>query len=386
MANLKSFIMFVSVALLVYTATNYYIYRRAVQAASAAGWAGVALRVVLLTAILAYPLGRALGGSWGVSKIFIWVGSFWFAAMSYSLLIVLLVDLIRFGDLLTGWLPSWVLGDRIQSGRMVFAVSAVMIGMLLLGGHIRSLYPVIHEVPITLDKLSPERGEYRIALFADTHLGELVGERRMSRIADQVNNLNVNLCLIVGDLVDESPKHLEWAVEPLKKLTAPDGVWAVTGNHEFYAGIEESTALMERAGIKLLRDSVVEIPGELSLIGLDDVTGSRQFQRSVKPISELVGAANRNLPTLLMHHSPLRLQEAERAGVDLMISGHTHRGQIWPFGYIAQAVYGVDTGLTQIGRMKFYLTTGAGTWGPPVRVGARPEIVVLVLKPRESKV
>jgi predicted MPP superfamily phosphohydrolase len=202
---------------------------------------------------------------------------------------------------------------------------------------------------------------------------------------DQVNNLGANLILIGGDLIDEPPGKVKWVGEQIARLEAEDGVWAVTGNHEFYTSGERFEKMMQKAGAVVLRDDAVSINDKIFLVGLDDVTGAAQFRQRVTPIREMLDKNTKNLPVILMHHTPRRIKEAEAAGVDLMISGHAHDGQLWPFNYITRAVYGVKTGYSRIGDLQFYLTSGIGTWGPPMRVLTQSELVVFTLEAGEGQ-
>ena len=380
MENQRAFIIFLTIVLLVYAGLNFYVYRRTMQAASpVGGWLWV-MRIVLWIGILSYPLGRTIGLTNGMGAFLFRVGSFWLAVLTYGVMIAVLVDLIRLIDLLTGWLPGWVTADRLQAGRMIFAGSFVLITTLIVGGYVRALYPKTPEYTIELDKLPEEQNEYRIAVLADVHLGAVVGEKRLKRMLELVDYQYPNLVVFCGDLVDEPASHLPWAIEPLSNISAEDGVYAVTGNHEFYDGLEEFKELCDKTGINLLRDQAVTIDSVFNLIGLDDQTGHQQFNLKQTPISDLVKQTNPDLPTILLHHTPTRLKEAAAAGVDLMVSGHVHEGQLWPIKFLAEATYGVKTGLSMIDKMYFYLTPGAGTWGPPVRVLSAPEVATLVLK------
>ncbi|NQU06476.1 MAG: metallophosphoesterase [Calditrichaeota bacterium] len=384
MDNTKAFIIFIIIALTVYIGINFYVYRRTMQAAAPVGiWIWL-LRITLIAGILSFPLGRFIiecNCASSIGKVLIWIGSFWLAVMVYGFLICLLADLVRFIDMLTGWLPGWFLENQIRSGRLVFAMSSVMMVMLLTGGFIRTLYPKTPEYTIELANLPDEIEEYRIVMFADTHFGTIVGEKRLNRMVDQVNEQYPDLVLIVGDLVDESADRMPWLIEPLSRIEAADGVFAVNGNHEFYVGIKQFDELAREAGIRLLMNQSAVIDGKVTLIGLDDESGGHSLNAKKIAIEKLVKeVAIEHLPIILMHHTPSRMKEAEEAGVDLMLSGHVHEGQLWPVKYLAEAVYGVRTGLSEIGKMKFYLTSGAGTWGPPVRICATPEIVTLVLK------
>ena len=379
MTNIRTFIIFITIVLLVYISANFYVYKRAMQsAAPVENWIWV-LRIVLLCGFLAYPLGRLLGVGNAAGSFFIWSGSFWLAILTYGVMIAFIVDIVRFIDLLTGWLPDWVMSNRLLAGRMLFAASVVLILILLVGGYIRSLYPLTPEYEIELESLPADRNEYRIVMLSDVHLGAIVGEKRLRRIVKQVNELSPDVVLIAGDLLDESFKDLPWASQALSGFEAGDGVFAVTGNHEFYGGALGFEEIMKAAGIRTLRNESFIIDNSVMLIGIDDQTGGSQFHAKQIHISELVPETNR-LPVVLIHHTPTRIKEAAEAGVDLMLSGHVHEGQLWPVKYLAEAVYGVSTGLTKVDRMYFYLSSGVGTWGPPVRIGAAPEIVTLVLK------
>jgi predicted MPP superfamily phosphohydrolase len=294
-------------------------------------------------------------------------------------MIALLMDILTLSHHLLHWLPGAVLENKIFVGRLLLISSSALVIITLVTGFINSRNPQVRRIIIETPKLNNEK-DYHLAIFADTHLGLIVGKEQLRQIALKVNNLKPDAILIVGDLVDEAPEGLLWAIDLLSSLQAPDGVWMVTGNHEFYYGIGSLTLITAPANIGLLRNEVQKLGESLALIGLEDATGGRQFGIEMPSISDLIKQTDTNLPTVLLHHSPLRIQEAAKAGVDIMVSGHTHAGQLWPVGYIADAVYGVKTGLSDIQGMKFYLTTGAGTWGPPARVGNRPEILELVIR------
>ncbi len=383
MDNLKAFLIFIAVVLAVYGGTNFYLYRRILQTVHPSGAGGVVLRGVLLLLMLAYPLGRTLGSNSAVGTVLVWVGSFWLAAVLYGLMIALTFDLVRWGDILFGWLPDWMNADRVQAGRMVVAGSVVVVGMLLVSGYIRASNPLLREIEISLDKMPPGVGEYHIALLADTHLGALFGKRRLERIVEQVNSIDPDLVLIVGDLIDEKPAGLHWVIEPLRKLRSRDGVFVVTGNHELYGGVSEFARLTDAAGIRLLRDEAVKIDGRFILAGLDYRMGLEQHRTDDPPISEVIGRAS-GLPVVLMEHSPRRKREARDCGVDLMLCGHTHGGQLWPIGYLTSWIFGVRQGLSRYGKMQVFVTNGVGTWGPPVRIAAPSEVVHLILEPSDT--
>ncbi len=382
MNNTKAFVIFIAIALLIYSSINYYVYCRIIQAASLHGPAGLALKLFILFCILAYPLSRAPYFSNLIAGGLEWIGAFWLAVMTYSLLIVFVLDVLWLSDLLLCWFPNSITANAVHTGRVAFAVGAALVTGLLIVGRLIALNPVVRTVDIPISRLPVGKEGYRIVEFSDIHLGALVGERFLNRLVDKANSLNPDLILIPGDIVDEPPKRIEWAIEPLRRLKARDGVMACMGNHEYYAGPVEAMRMFERAGILLLKDKATVIPGTAVIAGMDDITASRQFGQKPVPVKSYTEGLDQTLPLIVMDHTPLRLQEAREAGVDLLISGHAHGGQLWPFDYVTRLVYHVHRGLTRFGKMNFFLGVGVGTWGPPIRIGATPEIVVMVLKRR----
>ncbi len=380
MDNLKAFIIFISIVLLIYGSVNYYVYRRIITAISLAGITLLLIKLTLLFFIISFPLGRSIGPGSSIGQIFIWIGSFWLGIMSYAFLTLVFIDLINLTDLLTGWFPNIITRDRILTGRIILALFSFVILFLMVAGHVRQRNVEVRELSYKLENYhNPDGKEYTLVVFSDTHLGAINRDKWLGRLIGQINANAPDAVLIVGDLIDESPKHLGWAVEPLKKIKAPDGVWAVTGNHEFYANVDKFIAMASEANIKVLRDETTELGG-LFIIGLDDFTVQQQFGVTQPPIKDLLTANTNNLPSILLNHTPKRYREAAEAGVDLMFSGHTHAGQMWPFGYIAKLTYGIGQGFSWVGGMKYFLTNGAGTWGPPVRVGTTPELLIVRIR------
>lgn len=167
--------------------------------------------------------------------------------------------------------------------------------------------------------------------------------------------------------------------EALGKLSPRLGSFAVTGNHEYYAGEPEAVSYLESAGIRVLRDEAVVVENRLLLVGRKDLTASR-FGEKRLPLEEILRETRKNLPVLVMDHQPGNLAEAESAGVDLQVSGHTHNGQLFPFNLVASRVHGIARGWETRGKTRFLVSSGVGTWGPPMRTSAAPEIWVLTLE------
>jgi hypothetical protein len=239
--------------------------------------------------------------------------------------------------------------------------------------------PVVRDHEVRLSRLPRERDGLTLVAISDMHLGTLLGERWMSRLIDRVDELHPDMVFVVGDLVDGNVDHVEALVSTLKKLQAPLGVWSVTGNHEYYAGLDRSIALLEAAGYRVLRDRWVQVAPGLIVAGVDDLTARRQFGSNDRPLEKALA----NLPTgtvLFLSHSPWQTDRAAAAGVELMLSGHTHHGQIWPFNYLVRLRYPFIGGRYAVGGMTLLVSRGTGTWGPRMRLWGPGEILRIRLR------
>ena len=165
--------------------------------------------------------------------------------------------------------------------------------------------------------------------------------------------------------------------ETLRKINSRLGVFAVTGNHEYIGGVEEACRYLGDHGITMLRDESVMIDDRVYIVGREDRSIGSGRRKS---LDDLLLRVDKSFPVILMDHQPFRLEEAENAGVDLQLSGHTHHGQLWPFNFITKKVYELSWGYKKKGNTHVYVSCGVGTWGPPVRTGNRPEIINMKLR------
>ena len=254
---------------------------------------------------------------------------------------------------------------------------------MIIAGHWRAMNPVIREYKRYVDKLPPEADGYRIAIISDVHLSVTMNEKWFNKNVDRINALNPDLILLVGDVLDETYKDAEWVVKPLRRFKATDGVWASTGNHDFYYGIDSFMYLMREAGINVLRNEAAIVADKIILGAVDDKTATDLLKVERVPIAAIVDEFKHRLPIVFMNHTPNRREEAEKLNVEVYISGHTHHGQLWPLGYITETFYSIKTGIQDENGMLFIHSTGLGTWGPPMRINATPEIILVVLKSPE---
>jgi predicted MPP superfamily phosphohydrolase len=237
--------------------------------------------------------------------------------------------------------------------------------------------PRIDRVQIPIAKLPRSMDGTRLAVVSDIHLGPLTGIGHAQRITRVINSVNADLVCVVGDLVDGSVAELGRLAEPLRGIESRRGAYFVTGNHEYYSGYQEWIDEVAELGMRPLRNERVAIDG-LDLAGVNDLGGEEHGDPA--DFGKALGDRDTARPVVLMAHQPLAAKEAAPFGVDLQISGHTHGGQMAPFNLLVKLQQPVVSGFGRVDGVPVYVTNGAGFWGPPVRVGAPPQVTVVELR------
>ena len=372
------FLIFFGIVLLIYSSINYYIFIRGMQAlpqgTSFKNW----YPWIFLFVSASYIASRLIERVWisPLSNFFTFVGSFWLAVMVYLLMAVLVADLIR---LVLYFLPqpAFLVNNYVEFKKYLFIAVAGITGIVVLFGHINALSPRIKRIDIHIDKKAGQMKTLHIAAASDIHMGTLVGPWRTAKLVRMLNERNADLILLAGDIVDEdlAPVIHNDLGRSLIKLKAPLGVFAITGNHEYIGGAESAVKYLEKHGIQMLRDTSIMINNSFYLAGRDDRDSKRFSGKERKGLDKVLEGINLSFPVIMMDHQPFNLQQVVDAGVDFQLSGHTHHGQLWPFGYITNAIYEISWGYKQKGNSHFYVSSGYGGWGPPVRTGNRPEIL-----------
>ncbi len=359
----------------------FYLFRRGWQAIPAGSPWRIVFAVVFPSGTLAFIAGRILEriGWVGTATVLVWVGSFWLALMLYFTLGAVLVDLLR---LLHRWFhifPAAVTANLPRARLIALGATLAVTALVVSLGFWNARNPQVRRLAVTIPKTVEGRTSLRIALASDIHLGALVGNSLVDDLVTTVTGLKPDLILLPGDIVDEDlePVIRQDLGRQLLALRAPLGVYACTGNHEYIGGAEPAVRYLEAHGIRVLRDEAVALPGGIWLAGREDRMKGRFTGAERKPLAEVLRAVDRARPVILMDHQPFRLDDATRHGVDLQVSGHTHHGQLWPLSLITRSIYPISYGYGRIGGTQVYVSCGFGTWGPPVRVGNRPEIVLI---------
>jgi predicted MPP superfamily phosphohydrolase len=267
---------------------------------------------------------------------------------------------------------------------LAVTAGAVALATAGTGAYFANSPPVVRRVPITLARLDPALDGLRIVTFSDGHLSPTYGGRRFERVVELVNAQQPDVVAIVGDLVDGEVDQLRREVAPLADLESRDGVYFVTGNHEYFVDTRAWLRYLPTLGVDVLRNERVAIQrgsATFDLAGIDDRTAAGSgVPGHGADLDAALDGRDDTTPVVLLAHQPVQVRQAEAAGVDLQLSGHTHGGQLWPFDYVVRLDQPAVEGLSWQGRTQLYVTTGVGYWGPPMRVGARPEITVIELR------
>ncbi|MBL8600694.1 MAG: metallophosphoesterase [Myxococcales bacterium] len=265
-----------------------------------------------------------------------------------------------------------------------FAAGAGALSLGLTGwGVARALGPwVVREVRVPIARLGLGLEGFSIVQLTDIHVGPTVDRAYIAALVARVNALAPDLVVITGDLVDGSVAELAEHVAPLAGLRAAFGTYFVTGNHEYYSGANEWMDHLETLGLRVLRNQRVNLVrgGDgFDLAGVHDLSARRTPGAEPANLAKALEAYDPARPLVLLAHQPKQANEAADAGADLVLSGHTHGGQLWPFSWLVKLDQPYLAGLHRRGKTHIYVSEGTGYWGPPMRVGTSPEITRVVL-------
>ena len=364
---------------LIYGGTHAYALYKA-QAALGLGWKTVLAVIPPLAALLCGPLiVYSLGerGMEGASRAASWIAYTWMGLLFFFVWMNLAVDAANF----LARLLSAVFGDGprplIAYGRPAFLSLAGLSVVLGIYSFLEASHLRVEHIRILTDKLPAATKRLRVAQISDVHLGLMVRHRTAAAIAGRVREANPDLFVATGDFVDGRIDHLDGLSGIFREIHPPLGKYAVTGNHEFYAGIGPSLDFIRRAGFTVLRGEAVTVGNALRLVGVDDPASQAFGPAPGRSEEELLGNEPSPLFTLLLKHRPY-LSPAARKAADLQLSGHTHNGQIFPFRLLVRIRYPLLSGLYESKNgASLYTSRGTGTWGPPMRFLAPPEVTII---------
>ncbi len=377
---------FVTVLVAVLAGGHWYIARRLIlDPGRPEPWRTLALAAlaVLAATLVLQPIGERLLAPLA-ARLLAWPASLW---MGFAFLLLVLLGA---SDLLLGLggAAAWAAGARPGAPEPAAGARALLVALaaLAIGAHaLRSALrpPALHRVELHLPRWPRALDGFRIVQLSDLHVGPILGRRFAESLVERVNALRPDLIAVTGDLVDGGVRKLRDEVEPFAALRAEHGVFFVTGNHDHYSGADAWVRRVGELGMRALRNERVEVrrgDAVFDLAGVDDAHGHLMSGSGGEDLGRALAGRDPARPLILLAHDPSTFSRASRLGVDLQLSGHTHGGQIWPFGWMVRLAVRFVAGLYERNGSRLYVSRGTGFWGPPMRLGAPAEITEIALQ------
>lgn len=319
--------------------------------------------VLWLIAAYSYVIGR-IGHKWLGFTI---LGSYWFAFLQYAILLIPLANIIV------------LVADFRGEVFFIGAATAVILLVIFIVGTYLAYSPVVRKLEVTVDGEAAE--PLHLVIGSDFHLGVLSGKRHLRRFVKKTNELQPDVVFLAGDLVDDDPVwYARYGMsEVMEQLEPSLGVYGVLGNHEYYGKkIPLLVRLMEKSGVNILRDETILVANRFYLTGREDRTNGKR-----RPLLQLKPEKGK-LPWIVMDHTPSNLKIPVELGADFHMSGHTHKGQMWPNHLLTKRIFELDYGYRLIKKTHFVVSSGFGFWGPPLRLGSRSELWSVTMNFRPS--
>ncbi|OPY80901.1 MAG: putative metallophosphoesterase [Syntrophorhabdus sp. PtaU1.Bin058] len=318
-------------------------------------------------------------GHESLARFMAYAGYTWMGVIFLFFSLSICIDVFRMVIHISGFIFRRDLSGLTSAYRLFFIIPMIYALLASAYGYWEARNITVEKIAIRTPKIPESAGKVTVVQVSDIHLGLIVREERLRLIMDAVKKANPDILVSTGDLVDGQIDGLNGLIGMLDEIKPRYGKFAVTGNHEFYAGIKKALDFTEKAGFRMLRGEGVTVGGVINIAGVDDIAG-RPFNYVEVPETILLSKVPRNLFTILMKHQPVVDGSAEGL-FDLQLSGHTHKGQIFPFRFITRLFYPMYTGYHSLPLgSKLYVNRGSGTWGPPIRFLAPPEVTVIELQ------
>lgn len=366
---------FFIIALLVFLTANYYVALRLYQLIPANLMVRTVFFIIITVCVgsllLFFPLYKTL--SFTVGSLLYRIGTAWIIAFAYLFLIFVLVDLVKLSNKMFQFIDKDLMYTLTHHNYISLVVVVGSVLGLLLAGNVNYHNKRRAHFEIETSKLSPNQKPIRVVGISDLHLGYTIGAIELEEWVQLINAEKPDIVIVGGDLIDNNVEIVTsmGLDKILRKIEAPMGVYACLGNHEYISGERESILFHTKSNIQVLKDTSIKVTDNLVLIGRDDVSNPNR-----KELSAIVNGIDDNLFKLLLDHQPENLGQAEEQGIDLQFSGHTHKGQIFPFSLIVESIFENAHGMIEKGMTKIYVSSGLGIWGGKFRVGTQSEYAV----------
>lgn len=374
----------ITVFLLLYGVMSYYIGYRGwnILAKPASRLYRILYLVIFSLLVLPFPaaeLGEDVLPASIVPWLTIW-GGYSMVAVLYVFLLLLTIDLLRLIDKWVSFVPAVIKEHKYTPLTLVGAVVVLALATVVYGGW-NARNPVLTEYDVTVDKDAGSLQQLQIAMISDIHYGPIIDTQRLKRLIEMINEIKPDIVVLAGDITDGSlpQREARKLAEVLGQIQVPYGTFAVPGNHDRDLRDDNSELMryLKEEGIHVLKDNYISVRDSFYLIGRDDP--NRRSVPARMELKDLMTGIDSSKPLILLDHQPVDLEKAQASGIDLQLSGHTHRGQIFPANLITRLVYELDWGLLKKGTYHLIVSSGYGTWGPPLRIGNQPEVVSITM-------
>lgn len=374
-------IIFLLIFFLIYGGLHLYVFLKIKKAIVLGTMATMCLIAFMALMIFAPILTRLLerGGYEPIAYLLSHVGYTWTAIVFLFFSCALLLDVYRLVIFTTGFVLQKNMTSITPSALYSFIIPFSFAIIVSAYGYFEAQNIRTERLVIQTSKIPEKIGTVKIVQISDIHLGLIVREQRLKQILQKVAAEKPDILVSTGDLVDGQMCRLNHLVEMLQEIKPPYGKFAVTGNHEFYAGLDQALECTKKAGFHVLRGTAVNVSDYISIAGVDDPAGKIYGSSGNTSEKELFAHLSRKRFTLLLKHQPI-VEEGSPEFFDLQLSGHTHKGQIFPFTLITRIRYSFNSGYFKLpNNSHLYVSRGSGTWGPPIRFLAPPEVTVIEL-------
>jgi uncharacterized protein len=365
-------LLFLILAIAILFGSHYFLYFSIIRFFSVTDTsAKIVLIGILFSLAISFILSSTLA-HWRdnvLTREFYFISGFWLGLLTNLVLLFAIA-----------WLGIWLfhLLDKdpdlpITGGIFIFLAITFSIY-----GTWNALHPQIKSISVTIPGLSDEWHGKKIVQLSDLHLGHIYRQKFMQSAVKKINAENPEMIVITGDLFDGMDGSIDSLVKPLDEARPSKGIYFITGNHETYLGIDKALSALSKTKVTTLKDQVVDIDG-LKLIGIN--YPAQGEKKDIVAMIQSLQPSYLGQPNILLYHSPVEIAKISTLGINLELCGHTHKGQLIPFGFITSLIYkGYDHGLFPMGDYTLYVTNGTGTWGPTMRTGNTPEIVSITLE------
>ena len=375
---MRRFSLFITLFILILGLCGYYLGNRILTGSPMLGghptavWIGVVafLSFVLIGPMLSRVLPESFSGRYYSLR---WMINMTMAIFFSLLFYTFVTDLSVY---LLGFVLDPELVIRLQDWSL-FVIAVLVAGTFLIGS-LQALAPKVYRVDVPIEGLPTSFDGFKIAQISDLHIGEMIGHRYVRAVVEKTNLLDANIVAMTGDIIDGKLSQIAAVTADLAALKPREGVFYVTGNHEYYWGVENALGELKKAGARILSNENVRIrrgPDEIAIAGVPDIS----MGAGSDPARSVLGVPA-DVVKILLAHQPVSYRRALEAGVHLQLSGHTHGGQFFPWSLVVRLFQHYNKGLIRHGKMWIYVNRGTATWGPRLRFGIPPEITLLSLR------